>query len=380
LSTKGIILINTGTPASTSQQAIRAYLKRFLSDKRVVNLPAIIWQPVLNCIVLPRRPKKTAEHYRHIWTEQGSPFVLYSREIERRLKALIYERHKDTNSEPPLLRIAYRYSNPDIQTTLNFFRNHEVSELTVLPLYPQQAFATTMSVSDEIRRSQTALNWYPKLRFIESYHLQDDYIQAVANTIKQALFNFQNRCITPKSAPSDATTCSAVDDNGANANNTNVNGANAMALLDINKIDASKTRLIFSFHSTPIKDRNNGDLYFKQTQQTSAAIAQSIGLPDELWQVCYQSRFNDAQKWIGPFLDDELKRLLFKGVRNFFVITPGFAVDCLESLYEVKYLACHDLLKAAQAANVNQTDINFHYIPALNATDEHIQLLANLVL
>jgi ferrochelatase len=282
--------------------------------------------------------------------------MLYSREIERKLKAYYYALHKGSSAEPPLLRMAYRYSEPGIQTTLSLFRDHEVSDLTVLPLFPQQAFATTESVRDELENALSALRWQPRVRFINSYYNHECYIEALANTIKLALGQ----------------------DVEEDAYNVPV-AASEQYTVPYQQDIPTDTHLFFSFHSTPCRDYANGDPYYDQALATAAAAANAAALPNWSWHLAFQSRFKDAQKWIGPFLDEELLHLLERGARKFFVIAPGFAVDCLETLYEIEVLANEGLRRTAAAAGINPDTIGFTYIPALNASDTHIGLIAELL-
>jgi ferrochelatase len=333
----GILLVNTGTPEAPTPEAIRPYLQRFLSDKRIVALPAVIWKPILHAFVLPRRPRKTAAIYRQVWTPEGSPYSLYSRSIERKLKRHTADALAKTAglaTEPPLVRMAHRYAEPSIFTVLELFRDHGVSEVTVLPLYPQQAFATTESVRDELARVLAELDYRPQLNFIANYHDHPSYIQAL--------------------------------------------GAAVAAALPANASPAT-SRLLFSFHSIPLKDHRTGDLYHSQTQASARQIAASAGLADGLWQVAYQSRFDDGQKWLGPFLHESLAELLAQGVHDFYVIAPGFAVDNIETLHEIEDLAAAFIRKRARAHGLSSEQVSFTYIPALNDCDAQIELLAALV-
>ncbi|MDR2108184.1 MAG: ferrochelatase [Coriobacteriales bacterium] len=337
MSPRGILLVNTGTPEAPTPEAIRPYLQRFLSDKRIVSLPDIIWKPILHGFVLPQRPQKTAEIYRQVWTPAGSPYSLASRSIERKLKrhaANSATARDDRSGEPPLVRMAHRYAEPLMLDALKLFRDHGVHAVTVLPLYPQQAHATTESVRDELQRALDELDYHPQLHFIENYHDHPLYLQALAKNINAAL--------PPAANP-------------------------------------ATTRLIFSFHSTPLKDRRAGDPYCEQTENSALQIAAVAGLPRALWQVSYQSRFSDGRKWVGPFLKESLDELLAQGVRNFYVIALGFAVDNIETLHEIGHVTAEYVRQQAATHGIGADEVSFTYIPALNDSDAHLKLLAALV-
>jgi len=344
MSQRGILLVNTGTPEAPTIEAIRPYLERFLSDPRIVDMPQWLWQPIRRGLVLRTRPNRTVSAYQHIWTPEGSPYMLYCSSLERKLKTRLFNQcaAQDAAMEPPLVRLAHRYAAPSapysMRSALRLLKSHEVTDLTVLPMYPQQAFATTGSVNDELARLLKAMGYQPNIRFINSYHDNRLYIHALAGSIERA---FE----------------AAAGENG----------------------EGAQPHLVLSYHSTPIKDRRAGDPYYAQTQQTSAMIAEALGLEQDAWSIAYQSRFQDNQRWIGPFLPEHLSRLLAQGLRQVAVICPVFAIDNLETLYEVDFTARKDFLAQAGHGRSGAPQPSFTYIPALNDSEAQVELYASLV-
>jgi ferrochelatase len=339
----GVLLINTGTPDSPAVGDVRAYLTRFLSDRRIVNLPPLLWKPILHGIVLRARPRKTVRIYQHIWTPEGSPYQLFSNSIEQKLQLALdagQGQGPQPGSERLLVRMAHTYGNPSVGAALAEFKALGIEQLLVLPLYPQQSKAPTGGAVDELLRQFDALGYQPAYHVVEDYYRSPAYLDAIATSVRQAA--------------------------------------------------ASSAQLIFSFHSIPLKDERNGDPYREQVQWTARQVAQRLGLADESWQVAYQSRFEDAQRWAGPFLPQACDRLLADGCRDIAIICPGFAVDCTETLYDlevkmrgrVDQLArAHGLLPAAAAQVLpGPGEYRFTYIPALNDTPEQIHLLEQVIL
>jgi ferrochelatase len=314
-------------------------------DRRIVNVPSLIWKPLLNGIVLRMRPAKTVRIYQSIWTPDGSPYALHSQALEQALKQALEQVFEHTlaqelathdsgkqgeqgEKDGPIVRMTHRYGNPSMKDGLHDFKQQGVKQIIVLPLYPQQAFATTASARDELNRQLTALDYAPQITFIEDYHTEPLWIEAVANSIRPYLATQQSQ-----NPPS---------------------------------------HLLFSFHSIPLKDIRNGDRYQQQVEQSVASIAANLGLKKDSFSWAYQSRFDDTQRWLDPFILRRITELKGQGVERLLIVCPGFAVDCTETLYDItNRLACE-----VSAANL---DIALTYIPCLNESPSHAKALASVV-
>jgi ferrochelatase len=317
----GILLVNTGTPDAPTKEAVVRYLRRFLMDPRIVSIPPLIWKPILNGIVLRVRPAKTVGIYQRIWTPTGSPYTLHSQALERAVAQEFAARGNDG----ALARMAHRYGNPSIQAELRNFKQRGIERVVVLPLYPQQAFATTASVHDELDRQLTALDYHPQLTFIEDYHTQPSWIQAVAESVRPHL-----------------------------------------------TVEGTQPHLLFSFHSEPLKDVRNGDPYKQQVEESVATIAACLGLPEGSFSWAYQSRFDDAQRWLGPFLPQKIFALKGQGVKNLLIVCPGFAVDCTETLYDIAIKLAYELSNEGHS-------LPFTYLPCLNGSPSHARALTDVI-
>ncbi|MDR3137146.1 MAG: ferrochelatase [Coriobacteriales bacterium] len=366
----GVLLVNTGTPQEPTLQAIRPYLDRFLSDRRIVNLPPWLWKPILRGLVLPLRSRKLVDVYRSIWTEEGSPYTLAMRTIESQLRVTC-ERKSRADLH---IAVAHRYGLPSIAQCLTDFQRRGITALCVLPLYPQQAFATTFSVNDEVQRALAVLDFCPSTVLIEDYYQDKGYIQALSTQIATALQpetvpGAQTRRVVHNSYSSlqPKTTSDTQPDTQA----LPATGASAPIV--------PGRHVLFSYHSIPLKDLRNGDRYRAQVETTTRLLVERLGLPSERWSLVYQSRFENGQRWLGPFLLPRLKALLSDGWRDFAVVTPGFAVDCAETLHSIQHSIRADLLSAANRHGIAADQIRFRYLPALGATELHISLLWDLI-
>jgi ferrochelatase len=317
----GILLVNTGTPDAPTKDAVVRYLRRFLMDRRIVNLSPLLWKPILNGIVLRVRPAKTVRIYQRIWTSDGSPYTLHSLALEEALSCAFAQNGHDEVS----VRLAHRYGNPSMEAALRAFQQEGFERLVVLPLYPQQAHPTTHSVYDELLRLQALLRYSPALDFIWDYFDDADWMRAVADSIRPKL-------------PS----------------------------------DTSKTHLLFSFHSEPLRDVRNGDPYPQQVEKGVREIAALLGLSEGGFCWAYQSQFDDTQRWQGPFLRDRIDELKAQGVEYLRVACPGFAVDCTETLYDIE-------IQLRAELKWDFPDERFDYIPCLNEAPAHVQALMGII-
>lgn len=273
----GILLVNLGTPDEPTAPAVKRYLKQFLSDPRVIDLPKLKWQFILNFMVLPKRSPKVAHAYQSIWTEQGSPLLAISRQQQQAVQATF-----DAKGKHCVVELAMSYGNPSMDSAVARLTAEKVDRIIVLPLYPQYSSTTTASVFDAFAKSLTHHKRVVPFEFIHSYHDDPLYIQALANSIDLA------------------------DDE----------------------------TLLFSFHGIPQRYQAEGDFYPEHCQQTARLVAEKCGLADNRWLLTYQSRFGD-EVWLQPYTDETLESLPKKGVKKVAVICAGFSADCLETLEEI---------------------------------------------
>lgn len=273
----GILLVNLGTPDAPTPKAVRRYLKQFLSDRRVVEIPSLIWQPILRGIILNTRPKKSAANYAKVWMEEGSPLAVYT---ERQAKAL-----QSRFGETVDCRYAMRYGSPAIADILAQMKADGCDRILVASLYPQYSGATTATVFDEIGRVLSAMRWQPALRFLPPYYDDPLHIDALALSI-----------------------------------------GNALA-----KLDFTPDAIVASFHGMPERTLYLGDPYHCQCQKSARLLSEKLGR--ELV-VTFQSRFGRA-KWLEPATDIMLEKLAREGKRKVAIFAPGFSADCLETLEEL---------------------------------------------
>ena len=315
----GVLLTNLGTPNAPTPAALRRYLGEFLADPRVVEAPRLLWRPVLNCIILTTRPRRSARLYREIWTEQGSPLLTISQRQSRALQTALDARF----SGPVKVVLAMRYGDPSIAAGLETLLEANARRILLLPLYPQYCAATTASAFDAVTQALRRRRRQPELRCINHYHDDPGYIGALAARIRQTW--------TEHPQPE---------------------------------------RLLFSFHGIPQQYFEQGDPYHCECQKTARLAAEALDLPQDRWRVSFQSRFGPRQ-WLKPYTDRLLLEWAGQGVKTVQVVCPGFAADCLETLEEIA-IRNRDLFLGAGGREL-------HYIPALNDSPEHIQALADLV-
>ena len=274
----GILLVNLGTPDAPTPEAIRPYLREFLSDRRVVDLPRPLWWPILHGIILPLRPRKLAPQYARIWRPDGSPLLAITRELRDGLAAAL---------APVPVVAAMRYGRPRIVDALAELRDAGVGQVVVLPLYPQYSGTTTASAFDGVDAALRALAWQPGLRRVEDYHDDPGYVAALAQSVREHW---------------------AAHGRGEH--------------------------LLLSFHGIPQRYADRGDPYGRQCAQTARLLAAELQLRDGDWHLAYQSRVGNAA-WLGPYTDVAIPLLARRGLRRLDVVCPGFAADCLETLDEI---------------------------------------------
>ena len=310
----GILLANLGTPDAPTTTAVRRYLAEFLWDPRVIELPRLIWWPILHGIILRLRPRRSAEAYAKIWSAGGSPLLVNTRRLADALYPELAEALGSVHVE-----VGMRYGNPPIRDALRRLRDANAQRLLVLPLYPQYSATTTAAVFDAVVDELRRWRWLPELRMVRNYHDNPVYIEALAASVREC----QQRNGTPG-------------------------------------------RLLFSFHGIPQHYFLAGDPYFCECHKTARLVAQSLSLPDSMWSVSFQSRLG-PRKWLQPYTDTVLSELPRAGVDHVQVICPGFSSDCLETLEEVQ------LRYRAQFEQAGGK--RFIYISALNDRPDHVAAL-----
>ena len=313
----GVLLVNLGTPDSTSWWDVRKYLKEFLSDRRVIELNPFIWQIILNLVILTLRPSKSAHAYKKIWLKKTneSPLLYYTRSQAEKLKDKIANKNL-------IVDFAMRYGNPSIKSKLIDLKKSGCENVILLPLYPQYAAATTATACDEVYRSLMKMRWQPSLQIIPHYESDDLYIEALINSIEKKT----------------------------------------------QSINWKPDLILCSYHGIPKSYFDKGDPYQCYCQKTTRLIKEKYSKIDI--QTTFQSRFG-PKEWLTPYTDKTLESIASKGVKNLLVICPGFSSDCVETLEEIN-IQGRDIF-------LNNGGKNFDLIPCLNDTSDHINLFEKLV-
>jgi ferrochelatase len=315
----GVLLVNLGTPAAPTYCAVQRYLWEFLSDRRVINTSRWIWWPLLYGVILPFRPLRTLRKYRKIWLPEGSPLAVYSTRLTAKLGAVLRRRL----GEDVRVALGMTYGNPSIASAIQALAEQNVKKLLVLPLYPQYCSSTTGSVFDRTTSALQRWRWLPETRFINQYCDDPAYIDALAASIEA---HWQRA--------------------------------------------GQRSHLVLSYHGIPASYVKEGDPYQAQSEATTRAVVSRLGLSEDDWSHCYQSRFGRVV-WLQPYTEDTLEALAVRGLRKLTVVSPAFAVDCLETLEEVAMEYRHKFLELGGEELI--------LVPALNDDDGHAELLASLV-
>lgn len=312
-----VVLVNLGTPDAPTAPAVRRYLKQFLSDSRVVEIPKAVWWFILNGIILPIRAKKSAEKYASIWTNEGSPLRRHTEKQALLLQGYLGERgHR--------VKVAYamRYGSPSVPEVLEQLKKDGCDRILVVPAYPQYSGTTTASIYDALFSHLRLTRNLPELRIIKHYHDDVGYIRALAQSVHAHW-----------------------EKNGR------------------------PNLLVMSFHGVPKRTLMLGDPYHCECYKTARLLASELGLTQDQYLVTFQSRFGKAE-WLQPYTAPTLQKLAKEGVNRVDVMCPGFTSDCLETLEEIAMEARHDFLTAGGK--------EFHYIPCLNDSPDWIHAMASL--
>ncbi|HET7369622.1 MAG TPA: ferrochelatase [Gammaproteobacteria bacterium] len=315
----GVLLTNLGTPDAPTAPAVRRYLREFLSDPRVVDLPRAAWNPILYGFILPLRPRRSAAAYAKIWQPEGSPLLVHSVAQCNALQVALDAR----SDKPTVVALGMRYGTPSIASGLEELRRHGCRRIIVLPLYPQFSATTTASTFDAVARTLRGWRDLPALSFINEYYRRADYIEALAASVRE-----------------------------------------------FRTAHGSGEKLLLSFHGLPQSHVDAGDPYEQQCRETGARLAAALGLDDDEWTVAFQSRLG-AAAWLKPYTADTVHEWGQAGLKTVDVICPGFAADCLETLEEIA-IRNGEYFRAAGGESLR-------YVPALNARDDHIAVLADMI-
>lgn len=309
----GILLANLGTPDAPTPEAVKRYLRQFLSDPRVVDTSPALWWPLLRGVILPLRAPRVAKLYQSIWMEDGSPLMVYSKAQQQALA----QRLPDTP-----VALGMSYGSPSLESAVDELLASGVEHMVVLPLYPQYSCSTVAAVWDELARILARKRGIPGVSFIRDYADDSSYIDALAKSARDSFAQH-----------------------------------------------GEPDLLLLSYHGIPQRYADEGDDYPQRCRDTTRELVSALGLPPEKVMMTFQSRFG-REPWLTPYTDETLKMLAEKGTRHIQVMCPGFAADCLETLEEIAVQNREIFLEAGGK--------QYEYIPALNATSEHIEMMVKL--
>lgn len=316
----GILLVNLGTPDAPTTETVRSYLKEFLSDPRVVEIPKAIWWLILNGIILNTRPKKSAAKYATVWLPEGSPLRVHTEKQTSLLQGYISQRTK----APFVVDYAMRYGNPSIHSVMHKLKEQNCQRILVVPMYPQYAASSSATVFDSVFAELLKMRNTPALRTIKNFHDHPGYIKAMANNINE----FWSRNGRPE-------------------------------------------KLLMSFHGLPQFSLDKGDPYHCECHKTARLLAQELGLKPEQFALSFQSRFGKAE-WLKPYTTATLQELGKQKTKRVDVVCPGFVADCLETLEEIAMEGKEDFQHAGGG--------EYHYIPCLNERNDWMHALTDLVM
>ena len=315
----GVLLVNSGTPDSLTSTGVRRFLRRLLRDRRTIEVSRAIWCWILYFIILPLRPVGVVPKYRRVWTPEGSPLAVISARLRTALEAQLTAQQ----GEAVAVELGMLYSSPDVTTGLERLRQRGAQKIIVLPLFPQYSGTTTAAAYDQVGRALRDWRYLPELHYVLDYAVDPAYIAAVADGIAA------HRAAHPDGA-----------------------------------------HLLFSFHGIPASYVADGDPYERKCHATAAAVAARLGLAGDQWSLSFQSRVGRA-KWLGPYTEETVKQLASRGMKQLDVVCPGFAIDCLETIDEMGVEAAETFHAAGGET--------LRYIPALNDSAAHVEVLAGLV-
>lgn len=329
----GVLLINLGSPKELSKKSVRQYLRVFLSDDNVVDLPKFLQQFILRLFILPFRPKNTLEAYEKIWTKKGSPLIISTESIANKL----------TEKTGWNVEYAMRYEEPSIEKALHKFKKNEINKIYVISLYPHNAMATTVTTELETRNVAMNVSNDFELIFTKPFFDNEEYINAMVNSIRPYVENKSYDKI--------------------------IFSYHGIPKRQAKKTDETGEHCFSTSNCCEIENDGSKDCYRSHTRIASDLTAKKLGLKDDQWEIAYQSRIGPG--WLTPFTDKRLAKLPEEGIDNIAILCPSFISDCLETLEEIDIRGRETFLKAGGK--------NMTYIPCLNDSEDTINLLENLV-
>ena len=330
---EGVLLINLGSPKELSKKSVRQYLRVFLSDDNVVDLPKFFQQFILRLFILPFRPKNTLEAYEKIWTKEGSPLIISTESIANKL----------TEKTGWNVEYAMRYEEPSIEKALHKFKKNEINKIYVISLYPHNAMATTVTTELETRNVAMNISNDFELIFTKPFFDNEEYINAMVNSIRPYVENKSYDKI--------------------------IFSYHGIPKRQAKKTDETGEHCFSTSNCCEIENDGSKDCYRSHTRIASDLTAKKLGLKDDQWEIAYQSRIGPG--WLTPFTDKRLAKLPEEGIDNIAILCPSFISDCLETLEEIDIRGRETFLKAGGK--------NMTYIPCLNDSEDTINLLENLV-
>ncbi len=323
----GVLLVNTGTPSEPRPRAIRKYLGQFLMDPHIRPMNKFCWWLCLHICIMPLRSHRNVPKYESIWTDEGSPFILdheyLAAQLERQFKA---------EGIDVVVRHAMSYGDPSLPSVVRKLRDAGCARLVVLPTYPQSAYSTSCCVKDNLEQVLDALHWNVPHEVVLGYSDNPLYTKAIANSLLDAG-------------------------------------------LDVHSND----RVLFSFHSIPMADIESGDTYDEQLESSCANTAGELGLDDGRWGIGFQCQFDKGREWLRPFSREVLAGWAADNAERIFVVCPGFAVDCLETLYDINHEVKPYYFTCVEEQGHQPADREFTYVPCLNRSQAHIELLTDVL-
>ncbi|MGH1483365.1 MAG: ferrochelatase [Geminicoccales bacterium] len=318
----GVLLLNLGTPDSTGYWDMRRYLKEFLSDRRVIEVNPIFWKILLNVVILTKRPFSSGEAYKSIWNKERDESPL--RTITREQSTKLADYFSANFGDDVVVDWGMRYGNPTTASKIKDLQDQGCQRILLFPLYPQYAAATTGTACDQAFRALMKIRWQPAVRTVPAYHDEQGYIEALAHSVE-----------------------------------THYAG-----------LDWTPDVLVTSFHGVPKRYLMAGDPYHCQCQKTARLLRERLGWPEEKLEIAFQSLFG-KEEWLRPYTVEHVADLARQGKKNLAIMAPGFAADCVETLEEIQ----EEIREAFEEAGGER----FSYIPCLNAEDNHIAMLAEII-
>ncbi len=312
---RGVLIAYLGTPDSPDVLSVRRYLKEFLSDPRIIEVPKIIWWFILNIFILNFRSFNSARLYKSIWTDGGSPLLVNCIKIKEKVQKSLPSNYQ--------VALGMRYGNPSIKSALNELKEANCRDIEVITLFPHYSATTVGSIFDAVSTEIKSWRWVPSVKFLNSYHDNPLLIEILSKRIKKS-FESQGK----------------------------------------------PDKLVFSYHSIPKKYFDSGDPYHCLCQKTSRLIAEKLSLDEKDYITAFQSRFGPSE-WLKPYTSETMKSLPKEGIKSVQVVSPGFGVDNLETLQEID-IENKEYFEDAGGEN-------FHYIPCLNDDDDHVEFLISLI-